>query len=136
MMDLVKVTRVLEWPVPTTKKKVQSFLEFVNFYRRFIKGFSHLTRPLFNLTKNNSIFYWSSNRQTTFSALKQRITSAPILALPHNLKPFQIEADSPDFTTRAVLSQQTSEDDKWHPIAFLSKSLSPVEQNYKLTRRC
>jgi RNase H-like domain found in reverse transcriptase len=126
-MDPVKVARVLEWPVPTTKKEVQSFLGFVNFYRRFIEGFFHLTRPLFNLTKNNSIFHWSSDEQTAFGALKQRITFALILALPNNSKPFQIKADSSDFTTGAVLSQQNSEDNKWHPIAFLSKSLSLVE---------
>jgi RNase H-like domain found in reverse transcriptase len=132
MMDPAKVAGVSEWPVLTTKKEVQSFLGFVNFYRRLIEGFSHLARPLFNLTKNNSIFHWSSNKQTAFSALKQRITSAPILALLNSLKPFQIEADSLDFATRAVLSQQSSEDDKWHSIAFLSKFLSLVEQNYKI----
>jgi RNase H-like domain found in reverse transcriptase len=48
------------------------------------------------------------------------------------LKPFWIEVDSSDFSTGAVLSQQSSKDDKWHPIAFLSKSLSPVERNYKI----
>jgi hypothetical protein len=132
MIDPAKVTRVSEWPVPTTKKEVQSFLGFVNFYRRFIEGFSHPARSLFNLTKNNSIFHWSSDEQTAFSALKQRITSALILALLNNSKPFQIKADSSDFATRAVLSQQSSKDDKWHPIAFLSKSLSLVGQNYKI----
>jgi Reverse transcriptase (RNA-dependent DNA polymerase) len=54
MMDPAKVARVSEWPTPTTKKEVQSFLGFVNFYRRFIEGFSHLARPLFNLTKNSA----------------------------------------------------------------------------------
>jgi RNase H-like domain found in reverse transcriptase/Reverse transcriptase (RNA-dependent DNA polymerase) len=132
MMDPVKVARVSEWPVLTTKKKVQSFLGFVNLHRRFIEGFSHLARPLFNLMKNNSIFHWSSDEQTAFSALKQRTTSTPILALLNNLKSFRIEVDSLDLTTGAVLSQQGSKDNKWHPIAFLSKSLSPVEQNYKI----
>jgi RNase H-like domain found in reverse transcriptase len=132
MMDPAKVTGVSEWQVLTAKKEVQSFLGFVNFYRRFIEAFSHLARPLFNLTKNDSIFHWSSDEQTAFSALKQRITSALILALLNNSKPFQIEADSLDFATKAVLSQQGSEDNKWHPIAFLSKSLSLVEQNYKI----
>jgi RNase H-like domain found in reverse transcriptase len=132
MMDPAKVTRVLEWPVPTIKKEVQLYLGFVNFYQRFIEGFSHLTRPLFNLTKNSSIFYWSSDDQTAFSALKERITSTPILALLNTSKPFWIEADSSVFATRAVLSQQSSKDDKWHPIAFLSKSLSLVEQNYEI----
>jgi len=57
---------------------------------------------------------------------------APILALPDNLQPFRIEADSTYFATRAVLSQQSPEDNKWHPVAFLSKSLSLVEWNYKI----
>ena len=110
-MDPAKVTRVLEWPTLTTKKEVQSFLGFVNFYRRFIEGFSHIARPLFNLTKNNSDFQWSSDKQSTFDSLKEKVTSAPILALPNNLKPFHIEADSSDFTTRAVLSQKSPDND-------------------------
>jgi hypothetical protein len=68
MMDPAKVAGVLEWPVPTTKKEVQSFLGFVNFYRRLIEGLSHLTRPLFNPTKNDSIFHWSSDEQTNVVA--------------------------------------------------------------------
>ena len=70
--------------------------------------------------------------QRAFDSLKMQITTAPILVLPDNSKPFQIEADSLDFTTGAVLSQQSSKDNKWHPVAFLSKSLSPVEWNYKI----
>ena len=132
MMDPTKVAGVLEWPTPTTKKEVQLFLGFVNFYRSFIEGFSHIARPLFNLTKNNSNFRWSSNEQSTFDLLKEKITSMPILALSNSLKPFCIEADSSDFATRAVLSQQSLDNDKWHPVAFLSKSLSPVERNYEI----
>jgi len=131
MMDPAKVAGVSEWPTPTTKKEVQSFLGFVNFYRRFIEDFSHVARPLFNLTKNDSDFRWSSDEQSAFDMLKGNVTSAPILALPNNSKPFRIEADSSDFATGAVLSQQGS-DDKWHPVAFLSKSLSPVERNYEI----
>jgi len=57
---------------------------------------------------------------------------APILSLPDNLRPFWIEVDSSDFTTGAVLSQQSPEDNKWHPVVFLSKSLSLVEENYEI----
>ena len=131
-MDSAKVTRVSEWPTPTTKKEVQLFLGFVNFYRRFIEGFSHIARPLSNLTKNDSNFCWSSDEQSAFNLLKEKITSAPILALSNNLKPFCIEVDSSDFATGAVLSQQSFDYDKWHPVAFLSKSVSPVERNYKI----
>ena len=131
-MDPTKVTGVLEWPTPTTKKEVQSFLGFVNFYRRFIEGFSHIARPLFNLTKDNSDSCWSSDKQSAFDLLKEKITSVPIQSLPNNSKPFYIGADSSDFATRAVLSQQSLDNDNWHPVAFLSKSLSPVERNYKI----
>ena len=58
--------------------------------------------------------------------------SAPILASPDNSRPFRIEADSSDFATGAVLSQQSPTDEKWHPVAFLSKSLSSVERNYEI----
>ena len=129
-MDPTKVAGVSKWPTPSNKKEVQSFLGFTNFYWRFIEGFSHIPRPLFDLTKADSEFKWSSKEKLAFDILKDRITSAPILALPDNSKPYCVEADSSDFATGAVLSQQNLEDGKWHPVAFLSKSLSPVEQNY------
>jgi len=60
------------------------------------------------------------------------VTTALVLISPQNLEPFPIEADSSDFTTGAVLSQQSMTDGKWHPIVFCSKSLSSVERNYKI----
>jgi len=60
------------------------------------------------------------------------VTTALVLVSPQDLKPFHIKADSSDFASRAVLSQQLSRKEKWHPVAFYSKSLSPVEQNYKI----
>ena len=131
-MDPVKVAGVMEWPIPSNRKEVQSFLGFTNFYRRFIQGFSHLARPLFDLTRKDTDWRWGAEEQSAFNSLKERITMAPILALPDNSRPFRIEADSSDFATGAVLSQQSPEDNKWHPVAFLSKSLSPVERNYEI----
>ena len=131
-MDPAKVARVAEWPTPSSKKEVQSFLGFTNFYRRFIEGFSHISQPLFNLSKADSTFKWSSKEKLAFDTLKGQITSAPILILPDNSRPYHVEADSSDFAAGAVLSQQNPEDNKWHPIAFLSKSLSPVKQNYEI----
>ena len=75
---------------------------------------------------------WGAEEQSAFDALKEQITMALILALPDDSRPFWIEADSSDFVTGAVLSQQSPEDNKWHPVAFLSKSLSLVEWNYKI----
>jgi len=96
------------------------------------QGFSHLAHPLFNLTRKDRGWRWGAEEQSAFNSLKEQITTALILALPDNSQPFQIEADSSDFATRAVLSQQSPEDNKWHPIAFLSKSLSLVEQYYEI----
>jgi len=60
------------------------------------------------------------------------VTTAPVLVLPQDLEPFYIEADSSDFISGAVLSQQLPREEKWHPVTFYSKSLSPVEWNYEI----
>jgi len=75
---------------------------------------------------------WSRKEQAAFEDLKTVVTTAPVLVSPQESNLFQIEADSLDFTTGAVLSQQSMTDGKWHPVAFYSKSLSSVERNYKI----
>jgi hypothetical protein len=131
-MDPVKVARVTEWPTPTKKKEVQSFLRFVNFYHPFIEGLSHHAKPLFKLMKKDHKWTWGEGEQQVFDELKNCITSFPILCFADDLKVFRIEVDSADFTTGAVLSQQSSDDLKWHPITSYSKSLNVVERNYEI----
>ena len=115
-----------------SQKEVQLFLGFTNFYQWFIQDFSHHAWPLFDLSKNDAMWKWGSNEQAAFNILKEKITSAPVSTLPENSCPFCIEVDSLYFATRAVLSQQSPKDDKWHPVAFLSKSLSSVKWNYEI----
>jgi len=67
-----------------------------------------------------------------FEDLKTAVTTTPVLVSPQDSEPFRVEADSLDFATGAVLSQQSTMDGKWHPIAFYSKSLSSVERNYEI----
>jgi hypothetical protein len=131
-MDPVKVAGVAEWPQPKSKREVQSFLSFANFYRRFIKDFSHHAHPLFDLTWNDQKWKWDTSEATAFRKLKESITSAPVLTTPADNRPFRIEADSSDFATGAVLFQLSAEDEKWHPVAYLSKSLSETERNYEI----
>jgi hypothetical protein len=131
-MDPVKVAGVADWPEPCNKWEVQSFLGFANFYRRFIKDFSHHARPLFNLTKNEQKWQWGSSEISAFWKLKELVISAPVLTTPADDQPFHIEADSSDFATGAILSQLSTEDGKWHPVAYYSKSLSETERNYKI----
>jgi hypothetical protein len=79
-----------------------------------------------------STWKWGSTEQQAFDALKDAITSAPVLASPHDTAPFHIKADSLDFATGAVLSQLSSKDEKWHPVTFYSKFLLPVKRNYEI----
>ena len=137
VMDPVKIAGVTKWPTPTNQKEVQSFLGFTNFYRWFIQDFSEHACPLFNLTRNNSSWHWEEAERTAFTWLKGSVTSALVLISPNLTKPFHIEANSSDFATGVVLSQVSSEDEKWHPVAFLSKSLSPSNGTMRsTTRRC
>ena len=83
-MDPVKVQGVTEWPVPSSRKEIQSFLGFSNFYHRFIEGFSHHACPLFDLTKKAEIWKLGEAKQSAFVKLKELITSAPVLAFPED----------------------------------------------------
>ena len=103
-----------------------------NFYHRFIQDFSHHARPLFNLTRKDQKWKWDASEASAFRKLKESVISAPVLTTPADDQPFRIEADSSDFATGAVLSQLSVEDEKWHPVAFLSKSLSETERNYEI----
>jgi len=133
-MNPVKVAGVREWPVPKNRTDVQAFIGFVNFYRHFIQDFLTIARPLFDLTRSDQAWNWGTKEQKAFKRLKMAVTTAPILASPQDSEPFRIEADSSDFASGAVLSQQLPREDKWHRhlVAFYSKSLSPVERNYEI----
>jgi len=131
-IDLVKVAGVREWPTPENKTDVQAFLGFVNFYWRFIRDFFAKARPLFDLTRSEQVWTWSRKEQAAFEDLKAVVTTAPVFVSPQESDPFWIEADSLDFAIGAVLSQQSTTDGKWHPVAFYSKFLSSMERNYKI----
>jgi hypothetical protein len=87
---------------------------------------------LFDLTMKDLRFNWGLPQEDSFMRLKELITSAPALILPNNDLPFRLEADSSGIATGTVLSQQNVNDNAWHPIAFLSKALNPVERNHEI----
>jgi hypothetical protein len=130
-MDPAKVKGITEWPTPTSVKQVQAFLGFCNFYRRFIHNYSTMARPLFDLTKKESSFLWGGAQEAAFRALIHAFTTAPVLALPNHSKPFQLITDTSDFATGAILEQPDALN-RWHPVAFHSKSLQPAERNYEI----
>lgn len=133
-MDPHKTTAIQEWKAPTSIKQVQEFLGFANFYRRFIKGFSKIGRPLFDLLKGEKgkqRFQWTDKQAKSFEELKQCFEKGPVLIHPNPKKQYYMEVDASDFATGGELSQ-VAEDGKRHPIAFISKSLAPAERNYDI----
>jgi len=125
---------VAEWPTPTSRKKVQQFLGFGNFYRRFFRGFSSIAAPLHALTSPRVRFVWSPEAESSFNELKRRFTSAPILTLPDPQRQFVVDVDASNDGVGAVLSQRSA-DRKMHPCAYLSRRLTPAERNYDVGNR-
>jgi transposase InsO family protein len=117
--DPEKVQAVLQWPPPASVKDLRSFLGLAGYYRRFVRHFGMISRPLTDLLKKGAVFVWTEVQEQAFSTLKQALTSAPVLAMPNFSKPFVIETDASGTGIGAVLMQQG------HPLAFLSKTLSP-----------
>src|SRR5882672_7968067 len=130
-MDPVKVAGNHDWPTPRNVTKVQSFVGFINFYWQLIQDFSHMAKPLHQLTKKGEVWKWVEDEWKAFEELKWLITSTPILIQPNQDTQFRLETDASGYATGAVLSQ-LCEDNKWHLVGFMSKSLSSAERNYKI----
>ena len=102
----------------------------MNFCRRFIEGFSDVARPLSSLTGKGG-WKWGAAQEQAFAELKRRITSAPLLVMPRACGKFRLEADSSNYATGGILSQQ-QEDNTWRPVAFISHALNETERNYEI----
>jgi hypothetical protein len=129
-MDNEKIKAVQEWPKPRNVKEVQQFLGFVNYNRRFIQGYSKEAKPLTELTKKDRQWAWNDKEERAFQFLKEACTEPPLLKTFDSSKKTKIETDASDFAIGACLSQQY--DDRWHPVAYHSRSLSPAEGNYDI----
>jgi len=128
-MTSTKVEEIRAWSTPEKVVDVQSFMGFANSYRWFIKGFSMIAKPLTDLTKKGIKWTWTPSCQDAFEKLKEMFTTGPILTHFDDTRPTKLETDASDFPLGAVLSQ-VCEDEKWHPVAFHNRKLSPAEINY------
>jgi hypothetical protein len=104
--DSRKIQAIKEWVVPTNANEVRRFLGLVGYYRRFVKNFGIISRSLFDLLKKGVVFMWTHQIEDAFQALKQALTSAPVLALPNFKETFEIETDACDYGVGAVLMQK------------------------------
>jgi len=130
-MEEEKVERVLSWLVPQTVKDVRKFLGLANYYRRFIKDFARVARPINVLMRKNKKWRWGKEQQKAFDELKRVFTTKPILVVLDLNKEFRVETNASNYATRGVLLIKCS-DKKWRSVAFISKSLSDTKQNYEI----
>ena len=129
--DPKKLDTIRSWPVPKTVKETQSFLGFSNFYRRFIEGYSRIVRPLHAVTKGDPReFNWTSEAQSAFEKLKECFVNPPILRFYEPKYKIRIETDASDYAVGAIMSQ-LCDDGKWHPIAYVSRGMTPSERNWE-----
>ena len=112
-------------------RQVCSFLGFCNFYHAFIHSFSHIAKPLNNLTKKDVPWTWGPEQQTALKTLRACIASEPVLLQPDLEKPFEIEVDSSGFA-RGALLLQWGPDNKKHLITYYSQTLTEAEWNYPI----
>ena len=126
------VAAVKEFPKPRSIHGVRRFLGLASFYRRFIPNFARIASPLHQLTHKGVVFKWTPECSATFNELKNKLTTAPVLAYPRFDRDFILETDASILGLGAVLSQ-VQDDGKPHPISFASRALSNSEKNYAIT---
>jgi hypothetical protein len=112
-MEPSKMSVISEWKAPTTKKEVQKFIGFCNFYRRYIKNFSTIARPITRLT-GNVVFRWTKDEVKAFKNLKDAILSPNVISLPDKDGLFRVEVDASGYAIGGTLSQlQERKYDAW-----------------------
>ncbi|GFX85048.1 hypothetical protein TNCV_4998771 [Trichonephila clavipes] len=131
--DPEKVSAVKNWKRPENLRELRSFLGLCTYYRKFVKGFSNIARPLHKLTESKQKFQWTKECEDSFLQLKEALTSSPILIYPQPDKPFILDTDASNESVGAVLSQEI--DGQERVVAYWSKCLSKPERNFCVTRK-
>lgn len=130
-VDRAKIEIIAKMLPPMTMKGIRSFLGHPGFYRRFIKDFSKITKPLCNLLEKDVPFRFDETCLSVFEELKKRLVSAPIVIAPDWSLSFELMCDASDYAVRAVLGQRHGK--ILHPIYYASKTLNNAQINYTVT---
>ena len=132
-VDPAKVDIISRLPPPTSVRAIRSFLGHAGFYRRFIKDFSKIARPMTRLLEKDAPFIFGDDCLRAFDLLKQKLIEAPILVAPDWSLPFEIMCDASDYAIGAVLGQKREK--HFHPIYYASKTLHDAQEHYTTTEK-
>lgn len=130
--DRDRIQGILDYPAPSSKKQVQSFLGMINYYRTFIPTIARKAEPLYNLTANNTKFIWDSVCQKAFEELKMDLCKATLQAYPDFSKEFYVICDA-SLAGIGSAVYQLKDPQTPMPISFNSRTLSASEKNYTIT---
>ena len=132
-MEPEKIETIKNWPIPSRKKQVQSFLGFANYYRNFIAGYSEKARPLTRLTEEVP-FIWEKEQNDSFNELIQAFINEPILRQFDRSLPTIMETDASNQAIAGILSQYHVENEVkiLHPVEYHSRTLSTSQRNWPI----
>ena len=132
-VDKAKLEVIEKLPEPTNIKGIRSFLGHAGFYRRFIKDFSKISKPLCLLLQHDQPFDFNNDCRKAFNTLKEALITAPVVITPDWTKPFELMCDASDWAVGAVLGQKKEK--IFHPIYYSSKTLNEAQVNYTTTEK-
>jgi hypothetical protein len=132
-VDKAKMETVEQLPPPIDVESLRSFLGHAGFYRRFIKDFSKITKPLTQLLQKDVAFDFDEKFLAAFRTLKSTLVSAPIIQLLDWSQPFEIMCNASDYAIGAVLGQR--KEGRVHAVYYASKTLSEAQLNYATTKK-
>ena len=110
--DPSNVAKILQWKEPQNVTELKQFLGCCSYYRKFIRGFSKIAKPLFDITKKNSSLVWNSDCQKAFNLLKGSLSGPDVMSLPRDQGTFYVDMDACDYAIGAVLSQIQNGEEK------------------------
>ncbi|MES9884745.1 MAG: reverse transcriptase domain-containing protein [Sedimenticola sp.] len=131
--DPKKVEVVKNWPTPKNVHDVRSFLGLCSYYRRFVKNFADIARPLHQLTEKATTFVWTDACSEAFDTLREALITAPVLSYPSTRSNFILDTDASGVGVGAVLSQSDGGIER--VVAYYSRALGKAERNYCITRK-
>lgn len=129
-VDSEKVTAVLKWGVSDTVTRILSFLEFCNFYWRFIRNYSKIVKSLTHLTQKNMSFKWDTECQKVFKTFKIDLATASVLQYYDPDLETQLKTNILNNIIISILSQKFK--DNWHFIAYYLATISDIKKNYEI----